>query len=153
MNRTDIAYRKTAAEGASGFGLLIALFDTLAGNLRRAADAQRINDLEKRSREVNHALLVIGYLEDWINNGSGGDLADKLAAFYSSLRGRLIEAQIKQSFELFEEQMRAVLKIRESWQQLDLHRSPEPQIMPSAASRSFRGYSSGMERSSSSWSA
>ena len=56
MNRTDLAYRKTAVEGASGFGLLIALYDTLAGNLRRAAAAQRRNDLEDRCHEVKHAL-------------------------------------------------------------------------------------------------
>ena len=37
MTRTDLAYRKTAVEGASGFGLLIALYDTLASDLRRAA--------------------------------------------------------------------------------------------------------------------
>ena len=37
MNPTELAYRKTAVEGASGFGLMIALYDTLAGNLRRAA--------------------------------------------------------------------------------------------------------------------
>jgi len=37
MNRTDMAYRKSAVEGATGFGLLIALYDTLAGDLRRAA--------------------------------------------------------------------------------------------------------------------
>lgn len=153
MNNTNLAYRKQAAEGASGFGLLIALFDTLAGNLRRAADAQSINDLEKRSQEVNHALLVIGYLEDWVNNGSGGELTGRLVSFYASLRASLIEAQVKQSVEIFEEQMRTVLQIRESWQQLDLRVSPEPQIIPPSTSRSLGGYSSVMERSSGNWSA
>ena len=57
MNRTDLAYRRTAAEAASGLGLLIALFDTLAGDLRRAAEAQRANDIERRSREARHYWL------------------------------------------------------------------------------------------------
>ncbi len=67
MTPTELSYRKTATEGASGFGLLIGLFDTLAGNLRRAAEAQRANDMEKRCGEANHALLVIGHLENWID--------------------------------------------------------------------------------------
>ena len=53
MNRTDLAYRRTAAEAASGLGLLISLFDTLAGNLRRAGKAQREDDIERRCREGN----------------------------------------------------------------------------------------------------
>ena len=38
MSPTEMAYRKTAIGGASGFGLLVALYDTLAGDLRRAAN-------------------------------------------------------------------------------------------------------------------
>ena len=68
MNPT-LFYRKAATEGASGFGLLVGLFDTLAGDLRRAAEAQRARDIEKRCKEGNHALLVIGHLEDWVNHG------------------------------------------------------------------------------------
>src|ERR1700733_7096825 len=114
MNPTELSYRKTAAEGASGFGLLIALYDTLAGNLRRAADAERSNNLEKRCLEVNHALLVIGYLEDWIEQASVGELTQKLVGLYSSLRRKLIEAQVKRSPEILERQMERVLSIRES---------------------------------------
>ena len=78
-----------------GCGLLIALYDTLVGNLRRAAEAQRSNDIEKRCQEINHALLVIGYLEDWIDRESEGELAQKLVAFYATMRKKLIEAQAR----------------------------------------------------------
>ena len=80
MQSTELFYRKSAAQGASGFGMLIALYDTLAGNLRRAADAERSNNLEKRCLELNHAFLVIGYLEDAIERASGGDLAQQLVS-------------------------------------------------------------------------
>jgi flagellar protein FliS len=105
MNPTELAYRKTAVEGASGFGLLIALYDTLAGDLRRAADAQRKDDIDRRCKEINHALLVIAYLDDWIDREGGGELAQKLIVFYTTMRKRLIEAQAKQSPEMLEEQM------------------------------------------------
>jgi flagellar biosynthetic protein FliS len=120
MNRTDMAYRKSAVEGASGFGLLIALYDTLAGDLRRAAAAQRANDIETRCRETKHALIVIAYLEDCLQRGSGGALAQVLLRFYSALRRAVINAQINQSAEALEEQMEAVIKIREHWQKMDL---------------------------------
>ncbi len=119
MYSTELAYRKTAIEGASGFASLIALYDTLAGNLRRAAEAERNNDIEKRCQEVNHALLVIGYLEDWVERSSGGELAQKLVGLYSSLRRKMIEAQVKRSAEILERQMERVLGIRESWQKME----------------------------------
>lgn len=119
MNRTDLAYRKTAVEGASGFGLLIALYDTLAGNLRRAATAQRANDIETRCREAKHALMVIGYLEDCLHRGERGDLTLHLMAFYARLRRSLLTAQVEQSAEILEREVAEVLKIREHWQQLE----------------------------------
>jgi flagellar protein FliS len=122
-----MAYRKTAIGGASGFGLLVALYDTLAGDLRRAAEAERSNDLEKRTKEVSHALLVVAYLEEYVERGSGGRLADHLVAFYKSLRRKMIEAQVKRSAEILEEQMAQVLKTRAVWQGFELAGSSSKQ--------------------------
>ena len=130
MNRTDLAYRRTAAEAASGLGLLISLFDTLAGDLRRATLAQRDGDIEQRCREVRHALLVIGHLENWVDQGTGGVLAQELTSFYSSLRRKLIEAEAGNSSEVLERQMFRVLELREHWQQVELRTEPSgPEIL------------------------
>jgi flagellar biosynthetic protein FliS len=130
MTQTDLAYRRTAAESATGLGLLISLFDTLAGDLRRAAQAQHDNDIERRCREVRHALLVIGHLESWVDRGTGGALAQELAAFYSSLRRKLIEAEAGNSSEVLERQMFRVLELREHWQQVELRTEPSgPEIL------------------------
>lgn len=154
MNPTELAYRRTAVEGASCFGLLIALYDTLVGNLRRAIDAQRSNDIQRRCHELNHALLVIGYLEDWIDRESGGELANKLIAFYSNLRVKLIEAQARNSVEVLEQQMGVILSIRGTWQDLELRASSalvEPQ---ESQMHSYPGIAiSHDERGVSSWSA
>jgi flagellar biosynthetic protein FliS len=134
MNSADLAYRKTAVEGASGFGLLIALFDTLAGNLRRAAAAQRRKDLENRCHEVKHASLVIGYLENCLTRSASGELTQKLSVFYSKLRRKLIEAQVNQSAETFEQEMAEVLRIREQWQKVELRNvASEPEVTHAAA--------------------
>jgi flagellar biosynthetic protein FliS len=155
MSPTEMAYRKTAIGGASGFGLLVALYDTLAGDLRRAADAERANDLGKRTLEVNHALLVVAYLEDWVNRGSGGELADRLTAFYKTLRAKMIEAQLKRIPEILEQQMAEVLKIRGIWQGLELRDSSIASRTPTwAQTPSYPGASPARyERSASSWSA
>jgi flagellin-specific chaperone FliS len=131
MSPVELTYRKTAAAaGASGFGLLIALYDTMAGSLRRAAEAERSNDIEKRCNEVNHALVVVGLLEDWLARGSSGTLTEQLRSFYASLRRKLIEAQAKRSAEILEQQMTEVLKVREQWQALEFKREPaEPEIL------------------------
>jgi flagellar biosynthetic protein FliS len=155
MTRTDLAYRKTAVEGASGFGLLIALFDTLASDLRRAAEAERNNAIEKRSSEIKHALLVLGYLEDWLKRGSEGELAGRLTTFYATLRRKLIDAQVNRSATMLEEQMASVLKIREYWQQADLRGMPTgPDVLRPATVQSSAGYAAMItEGRRSSWSA
>lgn len=141
MNQTDLAYRKTAVEGASGFGLLIALYDTLAGDLRRAAVAQRVNDIEKRCQESKHALMVIGYLENCLHRSTSGKLTHQLMAFYARLRRRLLEAQVKQSAETFEQEMVEVLKIREYWQQIDQRSSTSvPEAMRTVTPLQPGGY-------------
>jgi flagellar biosynthetic protein FliS len=120
MNAAGLAYRKTAAQGSSGFGLLITLDDTLAGDIRRAAEAERQNDIEARCREVKHALLVIAHLEDHLNRGTEGELTGNLASFYSALRRKLIEAQAQRSAAMLEQQMTAVLDLRKTWQEASL---------------------------------
>jgi flagellar secretion chaperone FliS len=154
MNPTEMTYRKTAAEGASGFGLLIALYDTLAGNLRRAADAQRTSDIQKRCQELNHALLVIGYLEDWIDRKEGGELAQRLVSFYANTRAKLIEAQAKQSAEILEREMGIILALRGTWQDLEARASSVLELPPFSDIPDYPGIlRSPEERTVYSWSA
>jgi len=155
MSPTEMAYRRTAIAGASGFGLLISLYDTLAGDLRRAAEAESACDLEKRTNELHHALLVVAYLEDWVSKGSGGALAERLTVFYRALRRKVIEAQAKRSAEMLEQQMTEVLKVRELWQQIELRGSMAAleehawETAPAYAAHASSQY----EHAASSWSA
>ncbi|HZP04934.1 MAG TPA: flagellar protein FliS [Terracidiphilus sp.] len=156
MSPIELTYRKTAAStGASGLGLLIGLYDTLAGSLRRAAQAERENAIEKRCREVNHALMVIGYLEDALSQGDGGELAQQLASIYASLRCKVIEAQAKRSAELLEQQMNFVLKIREQWQALEFRcESGGPEILKPIQTSAYPGMpATQMDEMQLSWSA
>jgi flagellar protein FliS len=155
MSPTELAYRKTAVGGASGFGLMIALYDTLAGDLRRAAEAERSGDIERRGRQASHALLIVWHLEDWVDRGTGGELADLLKGFFKSLRGRIIDAQAKRSPEMLEEEMARVLEVRAVWQQAENRGAKSPAHVPGwVQPPAYPGSSSPLyERNSSSWSA
>jgi flagellar biosynthetic protein FliS len=122
----ELSYRKSAIEGASPIGLVIALYDTLWGDLRRAAAAIRENDIEKRCRELNHAALVLGQLENWIDLKNGGELAKNLTQLYAYLRAKMMEASIAKSATMLEAQMELILHVRTSWQQRDMVITPTP---------------------------
>lgn len=154
MTRTDLAYRQAAAEANDGLGPLMALYDTLAGNLLRAAQAQRNHDIEGRCAEIRHALLVIGFLEDWVSRGPGGELAATLTGFYASLRQALIQAGVRQSAELLEEQMRRVLDLRQQWQCMELRKeTPGPEILSPEFETPSPYLAASMESRHGSWSA
>jgi flagellar protein FliS len=116
---TELSYRRSAIAGASSIGLMIALFDTLAGDLRRASNALRKNDIEARCRELNHAALVLGQLESWIDLKNGGESAKTLTRFYAYLRAKMMEAGATMSASLLETQIEMILHVRSAWQQLD----------------------------------
>lgn len=116
---TELSYRKSAIEGASTIGLMIALFDTLAGDLRRAAVALHNNDIQTRCNELNHAALVLGQLESWLDMENGGESARTLSRFYAYLRAKMIEAAASKSGKILETQIDMILHVRTAWQQLD----------------------------------
>jgi flagellar protein FliS len=118
-NVIELSYRRSAIQGASPIGLVIALYDTLTGDLRRAATAIRLNDIETRCTQLNHATLVIGQLEDWLDKSNGGELAQNLAHFYIYLRTKLFEAGVKQSASILEAQIELIVQLRSAWQQRD----------------------------------
>ncbi len=124
-----MTYRRSSIAGASPIGLMIALFDTLAGDFRRAAGALHKNDIETRCKELNHATLVLGQLENWLDLENGGESALSLARFYAYLRAKMIEAAGTKSAKVLEAQIDLILHVRSAWQQLDaspLRASDEP---------------------------
>lgn len=126
MRQTELAYRKVAAEGANLVGLIVALYDTLAGDLKRASEAISRGDIEGRCKESNHAILVLGHLESWIDSGDPA-LGATLSQFYAYLRGEILRAQSDHSGVRLEALIPLVLDTRAAWQQrssVALHSAP-----------------------------
>ncbi len=116
---SSLAYRQAATRQASVVGLVIALYDTLVGNLRRAAEAMDRGDIQGRCDELMHGFKVLQQLDAMLDMERGGETAVKNRRFYNHLRGQMLAAQFKLSSEILKKQIGLVLEIRQAWQQID----------------------------------
>lgn len=119
LSDAAVAYRETASLGASPVGMVVLLYERLVQDIHNAVAALDAHDVELRSRHVNHALLILQQLQGTLNFDAGAQSARQLDAFYNVVRGKLLEAQIRQSRELMLQQAKAVAEVREAWAKLD----------------------------------
>ncbi len=112
-------YRETAVRGASHVGLVVLLYEQMIEDLRRALEELNQNQIESRTRHINHAILVIGHLQNTLDFAQGGDVARRLDRFYNTLRGKLVEAQARASKELLHLQINELLSLRDAWIEVD----------------------------------
>lgn len=112
--------------GASPVRLVVLLYEQAMENLRRALAAHMHQDIEGRTREINHALLVIGHLQATLDKEQGGKVAENLTRFYEQLRAGLVEAQCKQSAEVLERQISHLMQVYEAWCAVEKSLAPPP---------------------------
>jgi flagellar secretion chaperone FliS len=110
-----LQYREAAVAGAHPVRLVILLYEQAVADLRRAMAAQAKSDIEERTREINHAIQVIGHLQATLDKDEGGNVAVILDRFYEQVRCGLVEAQCKQSASLIERQIAHLLQVHEAW--------------------------------------
>lgn len=116
---TSLQYRRAALQHASVTGLVVALHDTLVGNLRRAADAITHDDIQKRCNELCHGFRVLQQLDSMLDMTNGGDTALTVRRFYTYVRGQMLSAQFQLSAPLLVELVQSILNVRQAWHQLD----------------------------------
>jgi flagellar protein FliS len=133
MMTPSLAYRKAALQHASTVGLVIALCDTLIGNLCRAAAALERNDIQGRCAELVHGFNVLQQLELMVDMQNGGETAIRLRRFYAYLRNQMLAAQFKLAPDILYELVKSLIKVREAWQQVDARGAkPMPAFQASA---------------------
>lgn len=115
-----LAYRRAATQQASVVGLVIALYDTLAGDMQRAITAMQRNDIEDRCEQLRHGFSVLTQLEILIDMDHGGQTAINLRKFYRHLRNEMMTAQFTQNPDLLDRAVKLLLDIRSTWQEVDL---------------------------------
>ena len=110
-----MSYREAAVRGASPMRLVILLYEQAIDDVQRALAAHLRGDIEGRTREINHAILIIAHLEATLDKEQGGQVAKNLARFYELVRTSLVEAQCKQSAALLERQISHLIEVHEAW--------------------------------------
>ncbi len=113
----ELSYRIAAVDTGSPIGLLLALYDTLSGNLRRAAIAIRSQEIERRCAELSHAYVILGQLESWVDPDRDHQLAESLTLFYAYLRAQMLQASLAQSASTLDALIALVVQVRTAWQQ------------------------------------
>ena len=71
--------------------------------------------LEACAQEIGHAVAVIGYLQATLRQNSGPDVVGNLRRFYTMLRERLMEAQVRSSRPILAELQQQLSEVREAW--------------------------------------
>jgi flagellar secretion chaperone FliS len=109
------AYFQSTAVGASAVGQVVALYDTILRDLRRATEALASNQVEKRIDASNHAIMVIGELQGVLDFERGGEVANTLSSFYSVVRAMISQAATHGSLKKFNEIIGMVAQLRAAW--------------------------------------
>jgi flagellar secretion chaperone FliS len=116
-----LAYRQAAVETATPLGLVVILYDLVIEDFAKAIAAIGSGDVEARTAAVHHALSVLEQLQGRLDFEKGGDVARQLDGFYSMIRGKMLEAQMKCSREIFGELMAFISDMRRAWKQIEEH--------------------------------
>lgn len=125
-------YRESAVRGASPVRLVICLYEQVIDDLRRAVAALERGDVEGRTRGINHALTVIAHLQSSLDMQQGGEVAANLNGFYGLIRAGLVQAQVKESARILEEQISLLVTIHEAWLEVErITAVPAPQFRAS----------------------
>ena len=150
---------RAAAQSATAAGLVIVLYDLLVHDLEQAIAAFAKADIEERTAEIKHSFLVLQQLEGSLDMENGGEAAKHLSAFYSVLRSKILEAQIKASPEILRQQIELVLEVRQAWQQVDkpnlgpAYATAEPVASVPGAGKSMAAAAGAGEVASMNWTA
>lgn len=113
------AYQEAAVRGANPVRLTILLYDQLIQDVARAAEALGAARIEQCAQEIGHAIAVIGYLQATVRYDTGHDVARNLGRFYTMLREKLMEAQVRSSRVILAEMQQQLMEIREAWTRVE----------------------------------
>ena len=121
------SYREAAVRGASPVRLVICLYEQAIEDLRQAVIALEKGDIEARTRGINHSLMVIAQLQGSLDMEHGGEVARNLERFYNTVRAGLVEAQLKQSTRILEQQISQLVLVYEAWLEVERATASAPQ--------------------------
>jgi flagellar biosynthetic protein FliS len=115
MTNAPNAYREADVRGATAVRLVVLLYEQMIRDLSQVAQAIEQNDIESRTKCINHAILVVGYLQSPLDFANGGRVAKDLDHFYNALRQNLMQVQFFPTKAGMGQLITDVLAVREAW--------------------------------------
>jgi len=137
MHNTDAAaaYQRVSSHGRSPVGMIVALYDTILRDFGRALAALGAGNVEARVNELNHAIAVIGHLEETLDHQRGGEAAHRFRQFYQVTRSMIVAANAKSDRESITELVELYAPMREAWQQAEQKLPSDAAPAPAAPMR------------------
>ncbi len=106
-------YQQTSASGTTPLGQVVTLYDTMLRDFYRAKAAMESNDVEARTYELNHAIIVIGELQNVLDFENGGGTAKRLKSFYEVARTMVLEVSVSPSHDGLKKLIDIFLPVRQ----------------------------------------
>ena len=120
------AYLESRVFSADPIELVRLMYQATTAALRQARQHLAEGDIAARSRSISKACEILIELETSLDHGRGGDISRRLAQLYDYLRGRLFEANMKQSDEPLAEVLGLLSTLSEAWDGVQNQTRPEP---------------------------
>jgi flagellar protein FliS len=127
------AYQKAAAAGATPVGIVVALYDTILRDFRRALEALDAGNIQFRVFELNHALSVIAHLQNTLDFTRGHDAAKTFDRFYHVTRGMIVAVNARADRTILLQLIEMYGSLRQAWQEVD-RKLPAAQQLPQVPS-------------------
>jgi len=136
-------YRQFAGQGASLVNLVVQSYDQILNALYAAIRAMQSHRVEQKTKDLNHALLLVGHLQNALDFEAGPQVARNLERFYNLARRRIIQASAENSAQILQQLAQDFLSMREAWEQVEksvasaeqAHSAPPAQPSPRPAAR------------------
>jgi flagellar protein FliS len=108
-------YQDSSVRGANPIDLVVLLYDSAIADMGLALTAMQKSDIESRSAKISHALMVLQQLQGTLDFERGGDAARQFEQFYNLTRAKVLEAQMRGSADLMQQQIRSMSEVRDCW--------------------------------------
>jgi flagellar protein FliS len=110
-----LTYQQQVTVGATGIGLVVALYDGALRFLYRAKQGVIEDDVLERRIAVKKVVDILMYLQARLRPDLGADAATALSDFYATMFTLTLEASHDASEEGFDEVIHCIRNVREAW--------------------------------------
>lgn len=98
---------------------VIMLYDAAIRYIQQAKDAIEKKDIETRFKTITKATNIVFGLQGCLDFEQGGEVAETLYSFYSSIDARLLTIHRNNSTEMCDQIIKELKLMRDAWEEID----------------------------------